>query len=246
MIRHENDAARRSASYPRRLLHLDSSHSGESVSRELSARYARTWRDRHGDEGYRHRDLAAEPVPLITPAYCALGRRVERHGYVPPAKVAALIESPEEEREWALTLPLVEEVLAADTLLVGGPMYNFSVSTALKAWIDRITFPGAYTDPDTGERLLRGTKVVVVTARGGAYGPGTPRAGFDFQEPYLRTYFTNLGVEAENLAFVHAELTLAGLVPSLAHLRPEADASLAAARTAVAELAGISACPSSS
>ena len=237
MVHHENGAARRPPSYRRRLLHLDSSHSGDSVSRRLGSLFARTWCERHGEEGYRHRDLVADPVPPITPAYCALGRRVERHGYVPPATVPTLVESADEEREWALTLPLVEEVLAADTVLVGGPMYNFSVSTSLKAWIDRVTFPGAYTDPDGGEPLLRGTKVVVVTARGGAYGPGTPRAGFDFQAPYLRAYFTNLGVAEEDLSFVHAELTLAGLVPGLGHLRPPADRSLAAARAAVTELA---------
>ncbi|GLY81161.1 FMN-dependent NADH-azoreductase [Actinoallomurus iriomotensis] len=218
------------------LLHLDSSHSGDSVSKRLSSLFAETWRERNGEAGYRYRDLAADPVPLISPAYCALGRRVERHGYVSPAKVPSLVEGAAEEREWALTLPLIEELLAADTVLVGGPMYNFSASASLKAWIDRVTFPGAYADPDSGESLLRGTRVVVVTARGGAYGPGTPREGFDFQEPYLRTYFTNLGVAEEDLAFVHAEMTLASLVPDLAHLQPVAERSLAAARAAITDL----------
>jgi FMN-dependent NADH-azoreductase len=103
--------------------------------------------------------------------------------------VAALVESPAEKGEWALTRPLITELLGADTVLIGAPMYNFSVPAALKAWIDRVTFPGAFTDPDTGDSLLHGTTVVVITARGGAYGPGTPRQAWDFHTPYLRAYF---------------------------------------------------------
>jgi FMN-dependent NADH-azoreductase len=95
--------------------------------------FANTWRALHGSAGYRYRDLAADPVPSLNTAYCTLGRRVERHGLVPPARVAALVESPTEKREWALTRPLITELLAADTVLIGAPMYNFSVPAALKA-----------------------------------------------------------------------------------------------------------------
>ena len=86
-------------------------------------------------------------------------------------------------------MSLITELLTADTVLLGTPMYNFSVPASLKAWIYRSTFPGAFTDPESGDRLLCDTRVVVVTARGGSYGPGTPREGFDFQMPYLRAYF---------------------------------------------------------
>ncbi|GAA2157967.1 FMN-dependent NADH-azoreductase [Actinomadura napierensis] len=219
------------------LLHLDSSHSGDSITRRLSARFAEVWKERHGASEHRYRDLVAEPVPPISAAYCALGRRVERNGYVPPAKVDALIENGAEEREWALTLPLIEQFRDAGTVLIGAPMYNFSVSASLKAWIDRVTFPGAYSDPDTGQSLLRGKRIVVVTARGGAYGPGAPREGFDFQEPYLRAYFANLGIADDDVEFVNAEMTLADLVPHLARFREMAAESLAAAREAVTELA---------
>lgn len=217
------------------LLHLDSSAGpgGTSVTRGLTARFAETWQQRHGRDGYRYRDLAADPVPLIGPAFVALGRRMEQRGTVPPEKVGALLESAEEEREWAATLPLVEEVLAAETVLIGAPMYNFSVPAALKAWIDRITFPGAFEGG-----ALRDTLVVVATARGGGYGPGAPREGYDFQAPYLRGYFTNLGVAEDHLHLVHAELTLSTLVPAMADLRPLAADSLTAAETALAELAG--------
>jgi FMN-dependent NADH-azoreductase len=221
------------------LLHLDSSanRSGESVSRQLTALFVDTWRALHGAAGYRYRDLAADPVPPLDTAYCALGRRVERHGLVPPPMVAALAESPDEKREWALTRPLISELLSADTVVIGAPMYNYSVPALLKAWIDRVSFPGAFTDPDTGDSLLHGTRVVVITARGGAYDPGTPREAWDFQTPYLRAYFGKQGVAEENMYFVKAEMTMTGLVPHLARFRPLAASSLAAARAEVSALA---------
>ncbi|OIJ68920.1 FMN-dependent NADH-azoreductase [Streptomyces mangrovisoli] len=221
------------------LLHIDASAdtTADSVSRPLTDRFARTWRAARPGAGYRYRDLAADPVPPLTAAYPTLGRRVEREGHVPPEKVPALIADAAEEREWRLTLPLIEEVRAARTVLLGVPMYNLTVPAALKAWIDRVTFPGAYTDPDSGESLLRDTRVVVVMARGGSYGPGTPREPADFQTPYLRTYFTGLGVAPERLHLIAAELTRVDVVPRLAGLEHVAAESLAAAEAAVTELA---------
>jgi FMN-dependent NADH-azoreductase len=81
--------------------------------------------------------------------------------------------------------------------------------------------------------VLAGTRVVVVAARGGAYGPGTPAEDSDFQVPYLRAYFRRYGVPDENIRCVVAELTLADLAPHLARLRPEASRSLSAATAAV-------------
>lgn len=131
------------------LLHLDATAgpNGPSVSRQLTSLFADTWREQHGTAGYRYRDLAADPVPLLGPGFVTLGRRLAEQGTVPPAEVAAQAQDASEQQEWALTLPLVEEVLAADTLLLGVPMYNFTVPAALKAWIERISFPGAYTAP---------------------------------------------------------------------------------------------------
>jgi FMN-dependent NADH-azoreductase len=85
--------------------------------------------------------------------------------------------------------------------------------------------------------VLASTRVVVVAARGGAYGPGTPAEGNDFQVPYLRAYFRRYGVPDENIHCVAAELTLAGLAPHLARLRPAADRSLAVALAATTTLA---------
>ncbi|MGW2255265.1 FMN-dependent NADH-azoreductase [Kitasatospora sp. NPDC001660] len=221
------------------LLHLDSSISpAGSVSRALTARFAAAWRARHGAATtHRHRDLVADPVPPVHAAYDALGRRTERKGVLPPDDVAALAEGPDEEHEWALTRPLIDQLLAADTLLIGSPMYNFTVSTGLKAWIDRVSFPGAYVDAGTGAKLLRRTRVVVVAVRGGGYGPGTPREHFDFQVPYLRAYFGNLGITEENLHIVTAELTRADDIPALNGLQPIAAESLARAEATLDSLA---------
>jgi FMN-dependent NADH-azoreductase len=114
---------------------------------------------------------------------------------------------------------------------------NFSVPAALKAWIDRVSFPGAFTDPDGGRSLLRETRVVAVMARGGGYGPGTPREHCDFQTPYLKAYFARLGVPAHHLHLVAAELTRVDVLPQLAGLEHLAAASLTAAREAVTALA---------
>jgi FMN-dependent NADH-azoreductase len=221
------------------LLHLDSSanHSGESVTRQLTALFAQAWQARHGCAGYRYRDLAAEPAPPVSTAYCQLGRRVEGHGLVALDKVAALAESPAEELQWALTLPLIEEVRAAGVIVIGAPMYNLSVPALLKAWIDRVTFPGGFMDADSGSSVLSETRVVIVAARGGAYGPGMPGHGLDFQLPYLRAYFRKQGVAESGIHLVSADLTLAGLVPRLEGLRAQADRSRAGALQAVAALA---------
>jgi len=195
------------------LLHLDSSASpiDLSVSRQLTALYAQRWSGRR-----TYRDLARDPVRLIGPGYVTLGTRREREGVLAPA-------DSDEAREWALTKPLIDELCAANVVLLGVPMYNFGVSAPLKAWIDRISFPGAYDDGG-----LHDTTVIAVLARGGAYGPGTPREGCDFQEPYLRAHFGKLGVT--DLRFVRAELTRADDIPELGQFRDMAAKSLALAR----------------
>ena len=221
------------------LLHLDSSahRSTESISRRLSAAFAEAWRAEHGPgAAYAYRDLAADPVPPLDTAYCALGRRVERLGLVPLSRVDALIETEAERRAWALTRPLIDEILAVDTVVIGAPMYNYSVPAALKAWIDRISFPGVFADPGGGESLLRDKQFVVASARGGAYGRGTGRQAMDFFTPYLRAYLLKQGAAEQNIHFAVAELTLAGLAPHLASSRGRAADSLAAAEAEVNRL----------
>lgn len=210
------------------LLHLDASARTRSVSRRLSAEFARVWRAEHPGADYTARDLAAHPVPHIDEAQVEVMQRLEAVGERDLTAARAAAGSTAERASWAITWPLVEELLAADTVLLGTPMYNFSLPSSFKAWLDRVAIPPLIVDRATGRGPLSGTRVVVVTGRGGAYGPGTPREAFDFQEPYLRAAFGMLGL-ADDLTFFHAELTKSSHVPALAGFRDAASASLAAA-----------------
>ena len=181
------------------LLHLDSSLRSEgSRSRKLSAHYARRWQAKHPGGTVTYRDLAADPVPhLDNVAYSA-------------NFVAATDRTPEQVSARALTETLAGEVLAADTIVIGLPLYNFGPPSTFKAWFDRIVVP----DLTIGQ--LADTEIVVVTARGGGYSPGTPREGWDHREPWLRHALTTLGVN--DPVFIDTELTLAHESPAMTTL----------------------------
>ncbi|MFF1650704.1 FMN-dependent NADH-azoreductase [Streptomyces sp. NPDC058240] len=207
------------------LLHLDASARPESVSRQVSTEFAVAWKAAHPQGTYIHRDLTARPVPHVDAAQIEIVTRLETAGIrdLPEARNAA--QSAEEKASWSLSWELIEEVLVADTLVIGLPMYNFSVPSAFKAWFDRIAIPPLIVDLATGKGPLSGKRTIVATARGGAYGPGTPRHGSDFQEPYLRAAFGMVAL-AENLEFLHSEMTKSGHVPRLAQFRDIAAGSL--------------------
>jgi FMN-dependent NADH-azoreductase len=164
-----------------KLLHLDASSLGQhSVSRALTAAVvAQITRDTpHTQVTYR--DLIAQPLPHWTPVMDA------------ESEAAKLGEA------------VMEEFLAADIVVIGAPMYNFSVPSQLKAWIDRIAVAGkTFRYTESGPQGLAGGKqVIVVSSRGGVYSTG-PAAGMDFQETYLRTVFGFLGVT--DMEFIRAE-----------------------------------------
>jgi FMN-dependent NADH-azoreductase len=204
------------------LLHIDSSIQGErSITRSLSARAAAVWRDAHPEGTITYRDLAREPLPHLEEAG-ALAR------FVPPDQ-----HTPEQAASWSISAELVGEVLAADTVLVGLPLYNFGAPSTVKAWVDHLVAPGLSVDPATREGLLGGRELIVLAARGGGYLPGTPREGWDHAEPWLAHALSPIGLEPR---FITAELTLADVNPQLAELRPLAAESLAAAEREVDEL----------
>ncbi|WP_028969610.1 FMN-dependent NADH-azoreductase [Sphingomonas sp. URHD0057] len=98
----------------------------------------------------------------------------------------------------------LDEFMAADTIVIGAPMYNFTVPSQLKAWIDRIVIAGAtfrYTE-NGPEGLAKGKRVIIAIARGGIYSEGSPTAAFEHVETYLRGVFNMIGIEPE---FVVAE-----------------------------------------
>ena len=99
---------------------------------------------------------------------------------------------------------VLDEFLASDTVVIGAPMYNFTLPTQLKAWIDRLAIAGKtfrYTE-NGPEGLIKGKRVIVALARGGFYGEGAPAAALEHLETYLRGLFNFIGVEPQ---FVVAE-----------------------------------------
>ncbi|MET7338713.1 NAD(P)H-dependent oxidoreductase [Nonomuraea sp. NPDC005650] len=202
------------------LLHLDASaRRASSFSRRLSAVYADTWRAAHPDRRYAYRDLAAQPVPHIGEAWTELCDHILEHEITDISRYREAVRTPAQRQAWAVVEPLLDEVVAAEVILIGTPMYNYSIPSSLKAWLDQITFP---------KMSLEGRSFVVTGARGGAYGPGTPREPYDHQERYLRDFFKG-HFRVEDVTFIHAELVNARLDPALAHLRDRHEESLAAA-----------------
>jgi FMN-dependent NADH-azoreductase len=207
------------------LLHIDSSVRGEqSVSREMSAAFAAAWKTANPEGTYTYRDLHADPAPYLSNDY-VLGSQLPE-GSRTPAQQAA----------WDATRELRDEVLAADVILLGVPMYNFTVPASLKSWLDHVITQEFVVNEETGEGAIAGKKVVAVTARGGSYAPGTPREGWDFQEPLIRAILSQVGLDRD-LTFVHTEMVLSYMVEKLAQFRDFHDTSRENAHKAVQELA---------
>lgn len=206
------------------LLHLDSSPREGSVSRQIAAAFLQAWRATNPGGAYIYRDLAADPVPHIDNAQVQIMHRLEKDRVrdLTAARDAPL--APEERASWKVTWPLIEELLVADTILLGVPMYNFSVPSTFKAWFDRVMIAPLIADPGTGLGPLSNKRVVVASARGGAYGPGTPRHASDHQEPYLKAALAMVGI-TENITFLHAEMTKSAHVPQLAQFHEFAASS---------------------
>lgn len=204
------------------LLHIDSSISGDrSVSRKLTARAADGWRAAHPRGTVTYRDLGNNPVPHLD-AVTAPARLVPAQQHT-PAQAAS----------WALTEELVNEIKAADTILLGLPLYNFGPPSSVKAWVDHLIAPGLSVDAETRAPLLGGREFVVLASRGGGYNEGTPRHGWDHAEPWLPHALASTGLEPR---FITAQLTLAYTTPAMAELIPLAEQSLAEAERAVDEL----------
>lgn len=201
------------------LLHIDSSIQGaNSVSRKLTARAADAWRQAHPGGTVRYRDLGAEPIPHLD-AESGTARLV-------PAEH----RTPAQDASWALSEELVNEIAVADAVLLGLPLYNYSAPSTVKAWVDHLIAPGLAFDPTTGEGLLGGRDFVVVVTRGGGYGAGAPKAGWDHASVWLPHGLAMTGLEPR---FVEAELTLARSTPAMSRLVPLAEESMRSAESQV-------------
>lgn len=195
------------------LLHLDSSLLGAaSVSRRLSAEIVARHRALHPGIRVVVRDLAADPVLHLSSAHMAALRGTATDD---ATITADLLKGN----------AYMDELFASDILVIGAPMYNFSIPTPLKAWIDRIAVAGKtfrYTASGP-EGLLKDKKAFIASARGGVYAAGSPAAAFEHQESYLIGLLSFIGVvdvtvvRAEGLA-LSAQAKDAALANALANI----------------------------
>jgi FMN-dependent NADH-azoreductase len=185
------------------LLHLDSSADLQhSTSRALTEHFADTWRARGPEYTVVRRDLHRDPLPHLP---------TNALHWPPRLRVDGEVADPQAED---LQKTLIAEVTAADAVVIGAPMYQWTVPSTLKAWLDYLHVPGVTTPFDEPTQPFAGKPVVVVCSRGDRYGAGTPNAGLDYVTPVLTQVLgAALGMR---VAFVVAELTLAQRIPAMA------------------------------
>jgi len=176
-----------------KLLHIDASILGaNSASRQVSAKIVERLKAVTPSLEVTYRDLAAEPLAHLSGTHLAAAQ-----GAVP--------ESPEVQKDIASGQAVLDEFLAADVVVIGAPMYNFTMPSQLKAWIDRILVNGkTFRYTATGPEGLAGNKrVIIAISRGGFYGAGAPAAALEHLETYLKGVFAFIGVT--KLEFIVAE-----------------------------------------
>ena len=201
-----------------KLLHLDSSILGaNSVSRALSADIVARQRALNPGLEVIYRDLAAEPPLHLGGAHLA-------------AWQGGPVADPSVAKDAARGNAYIDELMAADIIVIGAPMYNFTVPTQLKGWIDRVAVAGKtfrYAENGPVSLLPKGKKVIIASARGGVYSPGSPAAAMEHHESYLAAALGFIGLT--DVTVVRAEGTA---------LSPEARSSaLAKARGDIEALA---------
>ncbi|RJL32192.1 FMN-dependent NADH-azoreductase [Bailinhaonella thermotolerans] len=203
------------------LLRVDASIQRESsVSHAVADSFQRAWTALHPDDEVTVRGLDPDPLPYLTLEH------------VLAAATEADRRTAEQRAAVAVGAELVDEVLAADVVLMAVPLYNWGVPALFKSWLDHVL-----NEPRVAaaQALFAGRTGVVVSARGGSYRPGAPREGWDHVEPYLRHVVgERLGLD---LRIITPEFTLADVKPELAMFRDEAARSLADAHKAAEHLA---------
>ncbi|GLX14377.1 FMN-dependent NADH-azoreductase 2 [Pseudomonas straminea] len=178
-----------------KLLHIDSSILGDaSASRQLSAAVTHAWKNSEVNVEVTYRDLASDALSHLSAASFVAGGT--------PAELRDAAQA----HEVALAEATLEEFLAADAIVIGAPMYNFTVPTQLKAWIDRIAVAGkTFSYTENGQQGLAGGKKVVIVSTAGGIHAG--QASGKAHEDYLILVLNFLGitdievVRAEGLAY---------------------------------------------
>lgn len=178
-----------------KLLHIDSSIlAANSVSRALTAQIVAKWQTSHPGTTVDNLDLAASAPSHLS---------VDSLGFRMPPGAAEPTDV--QKRENAISEALVSQFLAADVIVVGAPLYNFSIPSQLKAWIDRVAQVGrTFKYTEKGPQGLAGGKTVIVAStRGGVYSTSEGGRAMEHQESYLQTVFGFLGIT--DVRFVRAE-----------------------------------------
>ena len=204
------------------LFRLDASiNPAQSASRAMADLVEAEWRQAHPGDAVIRRQVGTEPLPADAWANAVTGART------PEAD-----RSEGQRAGVALAARLAGELAGADAVLLAVPLYNFGVSQHIKTWIDLVI--AAPRASSGAEPLLAGKPTVLVTVRGGAYGSGTPREGWDHSTGYLRRILAD--VWGAELTVVEREFTLVGVNPALDQFTELAaqlkDAAHAAAREA--------------
>ena len=170
------------------ILHIDSSIlGGYSASRQLSAAAVARLSAGRDDIHITYRDVAADPIPHLS------------GGYLAALQGAEADRTPELQADISLGVAVLDEFLAADTVVIGAGLYNFGMPSQLKAWIDRILVAGktfSYVD-GRPVGLVPGKRIILTIARGGFYSGVSPIASFEHTETHLTTAFGFIGLNAE-------------------------------------------------
>ena len=178
------------------LLHLEASpRSARSHSRQLGRDYVAAWQAARPAARVVTRDLATEPPPFVS------------EPWVEGAFAPADQHSPAAREAIAVSNHYVDELLAADEIVITTPIYNLSIPAVLKAWIDQVVRHGrTFVKSATGgfEGLVRGKRVIVIVASGSDFRPGTPGGAYNFAEPYLRAVLGFIGVTQVEFVYAHS------------------------------------------
>jgi FMN-dependent NADH-azoreductase len=192
------------------LLHIVVSPLGEwSISRQIDAVYMEAFNAKHPNAVVITHDLATENIPHLDQEALSAGYQAEDQRT--PGQVA----------KHNYRLGLIKEVNEAKEILVSTPMWNFSVPSVLKAWIDQIIMPGA-------NKVT--AKVTVIISQGGSYAPGAPRAGWDWESGFIKQVFESIG--ATDVQVIISEFGLAGVAPGMEAFVEQKAASIEAAKKA--------------
>ncbi len=185
-----------------KVLHIDSGIMGEaSVSRQMSAKVMARLEAAYPEVSITYRDFGNNPVAHLTPAHLAVAQ-----GFLTDP-------APELAADLAFGGELLDEFMASDVVVIGASLYNLTVSTGLKAWLDRILVAGrtfCYSEDGVREGLAKGKKVILCVSRGGFYQEGGAAAAMEYCERYLRDIFAFIGVE--DIQVVTADGTRVGFL----------------------------------